>query len=82
MTLTGNGTGSLVLSGSLDAINALLAGGVIYLGEQDFNGQDQLTMVTNDRGNTGSGGPLSDTDVVPIECCRSTMRRSISCPAA
>lgn len=24
-------------------------------------------MVTNDRGNTGSGGPLSDTDVVPIE---------------
>ncbi|HHQ4508721.1 retention module-containing protein [Aeromonas hydrophila] len=66
VTLTGNGTGSLVLSGSLDAINALLAGGVTYLGEQDFNGQDQLTMVTNDRGNTGSGGPLSDTDVVPI----------------
>ncbi|HAU4928676.1 retention module-containing protein [Aeromonas hydrophila] len=67
VTLTGNGTGSLVLSGSLDAINALLAGGVTYLGEQDFNGQDQLTMVTNDLGNTGSGGALSDTDVVPIE---------------
>lgn len=67
VTLTGNGTGTLVLSGSLDAINALLAGGVTYLGEQDFNGQDRLTMVTDDRGNTGSGGPLSDTDVVPIE---------------
>ena len=27
--------------------------------QQDFNGQDQLTMVTNDLGNTGSGGALS-----------------------
>ncbi|MBL0567249.1 retention module-containing protein [Aeromonas veronii] len=67
VTVTGSGTGSLVLSGSLAAINALLAGGVTYLGAQDFNGQDQLTMVTNDLGNTGSGGALSDTDVVPIE---------------
>ncbi|WP_421262162.1 retention module-containing protein [Aeromonas jandaei] len=67
VTVTGSGTGSLVLSGSLAAINALLAGGVTYQGTQDFNGQDQLTMVTNDLGNTGSGGALSDTDVVPIE---------------
>ncbi|RQM72858.1 retention module-containing protein [Aeromonas jandaei] len=67
VTVTGSGTGSLVLSGSLAAINALLAGGVTYQGVQDFNGQDQLTMVTNDLGNTGSGGALSDTDVVPIE---------------
>lgn len=67
VTVTGSGTGSLVLSGSLAAINALLAGGVTYQGAQDFNGQDQLTMVTNDLGNTGSGGALSDTDVVPIE---------------
>ncbi|MGE6288696.1 retention module-containing protein [Aeromonas media] len=67
VTVTGNGTGSLVLSGSQDAINALLSGGVTYQGEQDFNGQDALTMVTNDRGNTGSGGALSDTDVLSIE---------------
>ncbi len=67
VTVTGSGTGSLVLSGSLAAINALLAGGVTYQGAQDFNGQDQLTMLTNDLGNTGSGGALSDTDVVPIE---------------
>ncbi|MFQ2193472.1 retention module-containing protein [Aeromonas jandaei] len=67
VTVIGSGTGSLVLSGSLAAINALLAGGITYQGTQDFNGQDQLTMVTNDLGNTGSGGALSDTDVVPIE---------------
>ena len=65
--VTGNGSGMLVLSGPLDAINALLSGGVTYQGEQDFNGQDQFTMVTNDLGNSGSGGALSDTDVVAIE---------------
>nr|WP_279474580.1 retention module-containing protein [Aeromonas veronii] len=32
VTVTGSGTGSLVLSGSLAAINALLAGGVTYQG--------------------------------------------------
>lgn len=65
VTVTGNGSGMLVLRGPLDAINALLSGGVTYQGEQDFNGQDQLTMVTNDLGNSGSA--LSDTDVVAIE---------------
>ncbi|MFM5095590.1 type I secretion C-terminal target domain-containing protein [Aeromonas rivipollensis] len=67
VTVTGSGSDTLVLSGSQDAINALLAGGVTYQGEQDFNGQDALTMVTNDKGNTGSGGALVDTDVLPIE---------------
>lgn len=67
VTVSGSGSNTLVLSGSQDAINALLAGGVTYQGEQDFNGQDALTMVTNDLGNTGSGGPLSDTNVLPIE---------------
>ncbi|WOX46770.1 retention module-containing protein [Aeromonas sp. XH] len=67
VTVSGSGSNTLVLSGSQDAINALLAGGVTYQGERDFNGQDALTMVTNDRGNTGSGGALSDTDVLPIE---------------
>nr|WP_236754675.1 type I secretion protein [Aeromonas caviae] len=67
VTVSGSGSNTLVLSGSQDAINALLAGGVAYQGEQDFNGQDALTMVTNDLGNTGSGGALSDTDVLPIE---------------
>ncbi|WP_303806552.1 retention module-containing protein [Aeromonas rivipollensis] len=67
VTVVGSGSDTLVLSGSQDAINALLAGGVTYQGEQDFNGQDALTMVTNDKGNTGSGGALVDTDVLPIE---------------
>ncbi|MEZ6965417.1 retention module-containing protein [Aeromonas sp. S9(2024)] len=67
VTVVGNGSGSLVLTGTLASLNALLSGGVTYQGIQDFNGQDALTMVTDDLGNTGSGGPLSDTDVLPIE---------------
>ncbi|MGY4012474.1 T1SS-143 repeat domain-containing protein [Aeromonas molluscorum] len=67
VTVTGDGTGSLLLSGSLAQINALLSGGIDYLGNSNFNGSDALTMVTNDLGNTGSGGALSDTDVLPIE---------------
>ncbi|MFM5330805.1 retention module-containing protein [Aeromonas veronii] len=67
VTVVGNGTGSLVLTGTLADLNALLSGGVTYQGNSDFYGNDALTMVTNDQGNTGSGGALSDTDVLPIE---------------
>ncbi|MBL0492446.1 retention module-containing protein [Aeromonas veronii] len=67
VTVVGNGTGSLVLTGTLADLNALLSGGVTYQGNSDFYGNDALTMVTNDQGNTGSGGALIDTDVLPIE---------------
>ncbi|MFQ2884604.1 retention module-containing protein [Aeromonas caviae] len=67
VTVVGNGTGSLVLTGTLADLNTLLSGGVTYQGNSDFYGNDALTMVTNDQGNTGSGGALSDTDVLPIE---------------
>ncbi|MEH8215999.1 retention module-containing protein [Aeromonas veronii] len=67
VTVVGNGTGLLVLTGTLADLNALLSGGVTYQGNSDFYGNDALTMVTNDQGNTGSGGALSDTDVLPIE---------------
>ncbi|WP_429072553.1 retention module-containing protein [Aeromonas veronii] len=67
VTVVGNGTGALVLTGTLADLNALLSGGVTYQGNSDFYGNDALTMVTNDQGNTGSGGALSDTDVLPIE---------------
>lgn len=67
VTVVGNGTGSLVLTGTLADLNALFSGGVTYQGNSDFYGNDALTMVTNDQGNTGTGGALSDTDVLPIE---------------
>jgi hypothetical protein len=57
----------VTLSGTLAQINAMLAGhNVVYQGAHDFFGSDTLTVVTNDGGNTGTGGPLSDTDTVTI----------------
>ncbi|KTD60914.1 DUF5801 repeats-in-toxin domain-containing protein [Legionella shakespearei] len=66
VTVEDNETTSVKLQGSVEDINHLLALGVIYQGNGDFHGTDSLTMTTNDNGNTGSGGPLEVTDVVPI----------------
>ncbi len=66
--IAANGTGSVVITAPIAAINATLAaaGGVLYRGNLNFNGQDTLTVTTNDLGNNGSGGALSDTDTVTI----------------
>ena len=32
----------------------------------NFNGSDTLTVLTSDAGNTGTGGPLPDSDTVAI----------------
>ena len=55
------------VTGTLAEINATLAGEQrgLHAGDRYF-GTDTLTMVTNDNGNTGMGGPLSDTDTVAI----------------
>jgi len=60
-----NGTGTVVLEGPIEAVNATLAAGVTYLGRVDFRGGDTLTVIVNDLGNNG-GGPLSATDMVSI----------------
>jgi hypothetical protein len=65
--IANNGTGAVTLTGTLTQINAALAGSnVVYTAPLDFFGTDTLTVVTNDNGNSGSGGPLTDTDSVTI----------------
>ena len=49
VTPTGNGTGDVVLTGTWRISMPRLRAGWTYQGERDFNGQDALTMVTNDR---------------------------------
>ncbi|NJL79542.1 MAG: hypothetical protein HC917_13095 [Richelia sp. SM2_1_7] len=41
--------------------------GLIYLGNQDVNGEDVLTITTNDLGNFGEGGALIKQDTVNIK---------------
>ena len=52
VTVSGSGSNTLVLSGFPGCHQCLARRGVTYQGEQDFNGQDALTMVTNDLGST------------------------------
>ena len=55
-------------TGTAAEINTTLAASsnVVYRGAQDYNGSDTLSVVTDDAGNTGSGGAKSDTDTVAI----------------
>ena len=74
-SVSGSGTNSVTLTGSVAQINATLAAAnnVIYRGTSDFNGSDALTITTNDHGNTGidpglsgAGNSEQDTDTVSI----------------
>src|SRR5262249_46944979 len=65
LTVSGNGTGTVVVTGSLANINTAL-NGLAFHPNANYNGSANLTVTTNDQGNTGSGGALSDTDTVAI----------------
>lgn len=64
--VSGNGTNSVVLTGTQNALNATFAasGGVTY--SPGASGVDTLTMTTSDLGQTGTGGAQQDVDLVVI----------------
>lgn len=55
----------LKFTGTLAAINAALAV-LMFTPEPGYHGAAAMTITSNDLGNTGAGGPKSDTDVIPI----------------
>ena len=55
----------MTITGTMASINAAL-NGLVYLPGANFNGLATLTLTTNDLGNTGTGGALTDTDSVAI----------------
>jgi hypothetical protein len=63
--VTSNGTASVTISGMADEVNAALAG-LSYRHASNYTGADTLTILTNDNGNTGIGGPLTDTKTIRI----------------
>jgi len=63
-TVTGSGTNSLTLVGSLAEVNAALAG-LTYTPPNGFSGSVTLTVTTGDLGNTG-GPAQQDQDAVQI----------------
>ena len=67
---TGTAAGPLTLTGTLANINAALHMGLILTTPAGFAGDTSITIVSNDRGNTGPGGPLTDTDTLGITVLR------------
>jgi len=63
-----NSSNTLTISGTVADVNATLSS-LLYTGNTNVAGTnaDTLTVVTNDLGNTGIGGALSDTDTVQID---------------
>ena len=64
VTIEGDDSGQLILTGGLDAINDLLNGGIEYV--PATGGDSTITMTTSDNGNTGTGGELTDSDDISV----------------
>ncbi|HKY42980.1 MAG TPA: SBBP repeat-containing protein [Pyrinomonadaceae bacterium] len=64
---TGDGTAdtTMTFTGSIAAINAAIDG-LRYDPAAGFSGVASVSITTNDLGNSGAGGPLSDTDTVLV----------------
>lgn len=61
----GSGDATMTFAGSIADINNAL-NGLSYSPSANFNGAASLTITTNDKGRTGTGGAKSDTDTVAI----------------
>jgi hypothetical protein len=66
LSVAGNGTNILMLTGSIVDINRALVTGLQFLPPAPFLGQTVLTIESNDKGNTGTGGPKTATNSVTI----------------
>ncbi|MBF0435108.1 MAG: DUF4347 domain-containing protein, partial [Magnetococcales bacterium] len=63
--ITNNTSASVTIAGTSTQVNAAL-NGMVYTPTANYNGADTLTVTTNDLGNTGSGGVLTDIDTIAI----------------
>ncbi len=67
VTISGSGTNTLVLSGTLLSINNYFTStgtAPIFTAVADYNGPVTFTVLTNDNGNSGNGGALTDSDSI------------------
>lgn len=64
-TVSGNGSATLIISGTVSALNAALDT-LVFTPTTSFSGTAGLTMLTDDQGNTGAGGAQTDSDAITI----------------
>jgi len=68
-SLTGNGSALVTATGTITALNLALngpSGSLTYTPVVGTTATRTITVISNDQGNTGSGGPLSDTDTIDV----------------
>lgn len=68
-TLAGNGTATVVATGTITALNTALngpGGGLTYTPVAGTSAARTITVSTDDQGNTGSGGAQVDTDTITV----------------
>lgn len=61
----GSDDATMIFTGTAAAINSALSG-LTYVPDSNYSGADSLAILTEDLGNTGGGGNLSDSDAVDI----------------
>jgi large repetitive protein len=69
VTITNNGTSSIVVTGSIADINATFANKLTYTphtANLDNGVPLKITVVLDDGGNAGSGGPLQDSGTIDV----------------
>ncbi|MFC1858480.1 cadherin-like domain-containing protein, partial [Thermodesulfobacteriota bacterium] len=67
VTVTGNQSTTLTLTGSVDAVNTALASLIYTITSPTAVFTDILVLSTTDHGSSGKGGSLSDTDQIFIK---------------
>ncbi|MGI9215171.1 MAG: beta strand repeat-containing protein, partial [Gammaproteobacteria bacterium] len=65
LSVTGNNTASVQLTGNITNINNAL-NGLSFTPKANYSGSANITIVTNDNGNTGTGGALTATNNIAI----------------
>ncbi len=80
---SGDGTADAFMSftGAIADINAALAG-LIFRGDQDFNGQAALQVTVNDQGNTGANGLIQTMDAIAINVAAVNDAIEVTLPGA
>ncbi len=81
-SVSGNGSSTVTIQASREAINAALVSGLSYSPSLNFAGVDTITIHTNDLGNSGSGGPQTDVDSLTISVLNVNDLPVIVLPAA
>jgi hypothetical protein len=72
---TGDGTAdaTMTFTGTIASINSALSG-LVFTPTTGFHGAASIQITTNDQGNLGAGGALSDTDTIPITVIERNMK--------